>query len=50
MIRKKKKKNLYRRAKTRINNFLYKNRLNLNVAFACLLILAAIAFVLEMMN
>lgn len=50
MIRKKKKTNLYRRVKKRLHHFLYKNRLNLNVALACLLILTAIAFVLNMMN
>jgi len=50
MIRKKKKVNFYRRAKKKTINFLDTNRLNINAAFACVLILAAVVFVLEMLN
>jgi hypothetical protein len=50
MIRKKKQKNLYRRAKRRIIIFLAVNRRNINVALACVVILAGIAFVLKMLN
>ncbi len=50
MIRIKKKKNIYRRAKKKVKRFLYNKRFNINLALACLLILAAIIFVLKWLN
>jgi hypothetical protein len=50
MIRKKKKKNLYRRTKNKIQNLLLKNRSNINAAIGCLVILAAVVFVLGLLN
>jgi hypothetical protein len=50
MIRKKKKKNLYRRAKKKLENFLFDNRVNIHVVLASLMILAGITTVLYMIN
>jgi hypothetical protein len=50
MIRKKKKKKLSRRIKKRLQNFLLNNRLNINAAIGGLVILAAIVFVLKLLN
>jgi len=50
MIRKKKKKNLYRKIKKKIQNLLFYNQLNINAAIGCLVILAAVVFVLNLLN